>query len=45
LINPIFSGFAFLLISVAHWLIRKKFAKEMRPVGAEVDNDGLAAEN
>ena len=45
LINPIFSGFAFLLISVAHWIIRKRFAKEARSAGHEVENDGLAAKH
>jgi len=40
LINPVFSGFAFLLISLAHWMIKKRFTKG--ETGPKVDNDGLA---
>jgi uncharacterized membrane protein len=43
LINPIFSGFAFLLISIAHWIIRRRF--ERPRLAGVTENDGLAAEN
>ena len=45
LVNPMFAGFAFLLISIAHWVIKKRFSKETAPTDREIKSDELAAEN